>query len=194
MTTIIDRSIIRRNALEVRDGLSPEAREIGSFSISEHILNQPKVERSNYVFMYLSFRSEVDTWMLAQELLDKGIRLCIPMISGPGEMEARRITDLRSDVELGPMGISSPLASTERVDPRLIDLVLAPGLLFDHKGIRIGYGGGYYDRFLKNVRDQIEIWGLCYDEQVTNKSIEKNPWERAVTALVTPSGFIRISA
>ena len=105
-------------------------------------------------------------------------------------MEARQIFNLDSDIEKGAMGISSPVRSTKLVDPGLIDLVLAPGLLFDRKGARIGYGGGYYDRFLKNVRPNTEIWGLCFNEQISEKQLDRNDWDQPMTGLITPDGFI----
>lgn len=191
MSNKIDRTSLRRKALAVRDELDPEVRELGSLAISEHILNHPKTSRSNYIFVYLSFRSEVDTWILTQELLDQGMRVCVPLISGPGRMEARRILNLKSDLQKGPMGIFSPLSITEKVDVRLIDLVLTPGLLFDKKGMRIGYGGGFYDRFLKEVRQNIDVWGLCFDEQVSRQEIERSPWDRPMTGLITPSGYLK---
>lgn len=189
-----DRTLLRNKALSLRDNLEPEVHESGSLSITEHVLNHPRLKRFNFIFLYLSYRSEVDTWLLAQELLDLGKILCVPQISGPGKMKARQIKSLDDDLEKGPMGIASPVSITKEIDPRLIDLILAPGLLFDDKGTRVGYGGGFYDRFLQQVREGIEVWGLCFEEQMSPQPIPRNEWDIPMTALVRPSGFSSISS
>ncbi len=185
-----DRSLLRQKARSIRSELDPDIHEASSLKIAGHILNHPKLKQVNYVFVYLSYHPEVSTWFTTRELINRGLNVCIPLISGPGEMEARQIFNLDSDIEKGAMGISSPVRSTKLVDPGLIDLVLAPGLLFDRKGARIGYGGGYYDRFLKNVRPNTEIWGLCFNEQISEKQLDRNDWDQPMTGLITPDGFI----
>lgn len=188
-----DRKELRKSAMSVRDELDADSRETDSIKISEHILDHPKTRKANYIFTYLSYRSEVDTWILAEELLNMGKKVCAPLINGPGSMEARQVLNLDDDIEIGPMGISAPVALTERIDPRLIDLVLAPGLLFDQTGMRLGYGGGYYDRYLQGVRPHAEIWGLAFREQLSKSDLESNSWDKRMTGLVTPNGFIKTS-
>ena len=68
------------------------------------------------------------------------------------------------DIQAGPFGIREPLGKA--FDPRLIEAVLVPGLVFDYKGYRIGYGKGYYDRFLPHLSDSAFICGVCYEFQV----------------------------
>lgn len=66
-----------------------------------------------------------------------------------------------------------------------IDLIIAPGVAFDHKCMRIGRGGGFYDKFLKNHPDVFQI-GVCYDFQLRKRNIPKNWWDRGVNRVVTP--------
>ena len=186
-----ERNRLRKEALEKRNDLDADIHENGSLRITELVIGQNAYSKAQFLFMYLSYSSEVDTWLLGQEILDSGKKLCVPLITGPGQMEAREIKNLDSDIVPGPMGIPAPAPDTKITDPRLIDLVLAPGLLFDRFGARLGYGGGYYDRFLTKVRPNIEVWGLCFNEQLSGRKLIRNDWDIPVTGLVTPSGFLK---
>jgi len=186
-----ERNRLRKEALDRRDELDADIHENGSLRITELVIDQSAYLKASFLFLYLSYASEVETWLLGQEILDSGKKLCIPLINGPGQMEAREIKNLDTDIVPGPMGIPAPSEETNAIDPRLIDLVLAPGLLFDRFGARLGYGGGYYDRFLTHVRPKIEIWGLCFNEQISNRKLIRNEWDQPVTGLVTPSGFLK---
>lgn len=190
MQNASERNRLRREAMEQRNDLDADIHENGSLRVTELILEQPDFKKAQYIFMYLSYSSEVDTWLLGQEILDAGKKLAVPLITGPGLMEAREIKNLDSDIIPGPMGIPAPAPDTAELDPRLIDLVLAPGLLFDRHGARLGYGGGYYDRFLLRVRPNIDIWGVCFDEQISKRRLLRNEWDLPMTGLITPSGFL----
>lgn len=190
MQNASERNRLRREAMERRNDLDSDIHENGSLKITELVLEHAIFKKAQYIFMYLSYSSEVDTWLLGQEILDAGKKLAVPLISGPGLMEAHEIKNLDSDIVPGPMGIPAPEPNTAELDPRFIDLVLAPGLLFDRHGARLGYGGGYYDRFLLRVRPQIDIWGVCFDEQISKRRLLRNEWDLPMTGLITPSGFL----
>ena len=84
----------------------------------------------------------------------------------------------------GPYGIVEPTGSTV-LDKRMALPILVPGLAFDRRGHRVGYGGGYYDRYLKNYPG-LKV-GLCYEACLLDE-IEVDPWDQPVDILLTERG------
>ena len=114
------------------------------------------------VYGYLPYNQEVRTVPLLEKALADGKRVAVPKVYGD-EMRFIYITDL-TQVEKGYAGIPEPVADGPVADDKTA-LVLMPGLAFDPKGHRIGYGGGYYDKFLAAEPDHPTV-ALCYDFQM----------------------------
>jgi len=99
----------------------------------------------------------------------------------PGETPLRR----------GPFGIREPdPEQTPEADPTVLDLVIVPALLYAPDGSRLGYGGGYYDRFLLRLRPDCVCVGLLPDEQIV-PALPLDPWDKPVDIIVTPTQVIR---
>ncbi len=114
---------------------------------------------------YASFASEVETTDLMAEILADGKKLYLPKCEvETHEMQAVRVTDL-SSLEKGAYGIAEPVGEGE--EPKKIDLVIVPLVAFDRSLARLGYGGGYYDRFLPKT-DAIRI-AIAFSEQECEK-------------------------
>lgn len=118
--------------------------------IHKCFLAQPFYREARVIMTYLSYKSEVDTHRLIKKMLADGKTLCAPVCAPKGKMEAFCFHDFRS---LAPSekGILEP-AKNKLVPPEEIDLILVPGCAFQKNGYRLGYGGGYYDRFLPDTR------------------------------------------
>ena len=114
------------------------------------------------IYGYLPYNQEVRTVPLLEQALRDGKRVAVPKCYGD-EMRFLWIEDL-SQVEKGFAGIPEPIADGPVADDETA-LVLMPGLAFDREGRRIGYGGGFYDKFLARERNHPTV-ALCYDFQI----------------------------
>jgi 5-formyltetrahydrofolate cyclo-ligase len=149
-----DKSVLRKRMLKLRDSLSTEKRVKWSLEIGEKIRSSEEYKTAKIIFSYASFSSEVSTETLNQWVLEDGKALYLPKTYvKKHEMEFYHVTDL-AQLEHGYQGILEPKESlaarwtpTEEIPESL--LMLMPGVAFDERGNRIGYGGGYYDRYLE---------------------------------------------
>ena len=114
------------------------------------------------VYGYLSCNQEVRTMPILEQALREGKRVAVPKCYGQ-EMKFIWLEDL-TQVEKSPRGIPQPIADAPVAEDETA-LVLMPGLAFDEKGNRLGYGGGYYDRFLAGEPNHPTV-ALCYDFQL----------------------------
>ena len=118
--------------------------------------------QADTIYGYLPYNQEVRTIPMLQQALLDGKRVAVPKVYGD-EMRFIYLTDLTA-VETGYAGIPEPIADGPVADDPAA-LVLMPGLAFDPAGHRIGYGGGFYDKFLQQEPDHPTL-ALCYDFQM----------------------------
>jgi len=142
----------RIESLKARDNLSSLELEKKSVIIQERFLQLIESIPSQIIFIYVSFRSEVETIGLIKKILATERIITVPLVSiASKSMRAVRLFDPQNDLIPGYYGILEPkddLVSERTIDPSTIDIVVLPGSVFDLKGGRLGYGGGFYDRFL----------------------------------------------
>lgn len=147
----------RASALERRDSLTPEQRGDYSGIILKTLTSLPCYQEADAVLIYVSFRSEVDTFPLIEQAVADGKAVFAPRVLGR-EMEFYRIFS-RDDLAAGYRGILEPAGGmsfdmwavdwmSRKSDSRPHILVCLPGAAFDRARHRIGYGGGFYDRYL----------------------------------------------
>ena len=190
---MIDSSRLRKERLAARDKLSTEEVEQKSQAVQENLLKLKEIKDRQTIFVYVSFRSEVATLKLIDALIDLGKTVIVPITRVQEKrLDAIHITNRLSDLEPGYCDIPEPkelLCKTREVAPEKIETILLPGSVFDERGGRFGYGGGYYDRFLAKVPTAARI-GLAYDLQI----IEKAPLQEhdeILDMVVTESRVIR---
>lgn len=106
----------------------------------------PEFQAARTVMFFASFRSEVDTLTMVKAALSAGKRVILPKVKGK-ELALFEIADLERDTLPGAWGIPEPL-ERHPVPVETADLMIVPGLAFDQKGNRLGYGAGFYDRIL----------------------------------------------
>ena len=159
------RSIIR----EKKRAMTPEEIREKSRILMEKLLKTQLYQNAGTIYGYLSYNQEVQTLPILAKALEEGKRVAVPKVYGE-EMRFLYLEDL-SQVAPGYGGIPEPIAdSPVAVDPHA--LVLMPGLAFDREGHRIGYGGGFYDRFLAKEPEHPTV-ALCYEFQmVENLPVE----------------------
>ena len=160
----MDKKALRREIREKKRAM-PEAEIVfRSERLAELFVNSEAYQNAKTVYGYLPYNQEVRTVPMLQQALRDGKRVAVPKIYGD-TMKFLYLDDL-SKVEKNDMGIPEPIAD----DPVAEDetaLVLMPGLAFTKKGDRMGYGGGFYDRFLAQEPHQPTL-ALCYEFQIVD--------------------------
>ncbi len=159
---------LRKKVQELRDALDPEQRKLLSARVAENLWRVPEFAAAKTVLFFISFRSEVDTLPIIRRALDEGKVVCVPCTNdGDKSMVASRILDLQQDLAPGNYDILEPKCDCLRpVSPEEIDVVLMPGVAFDLSGGRLGYGGGYYDRFLEKCSPRCRLIAVAFELQI----------------------------
>ncbi len=160
----------RKSIIAKRDALPEDLRKQYSQTIANCILSQEEVKNAQVIFAFVSFGSEVQTHELLAKLIDMGKTVYIP-VTEKG-VKTMRLAELRSmdDLEIGHYGILSPKA--DRLvwgDESKVETVLVPGVAFDNRGYRIGYGAGFYDRFFAGLTHKVAKIGIAYSLQVIDE-------------------------
>lgn len=182
-----ERSVLRQQAKERRAALTDRAAQ--SAAIRARLAALPQWQQARCVFSYVAVRDEVDINPLLQTLPGGGEKLlCVPRVSRAGHMDAVAVIADWAELTAGPFGLLQPPADRTPLPPESIDLVLVPGLLFARDGSRLGYGGGYYDRFLARLPRVTRI-GLCYREMLV-ETLPARPDEPRCHLILTPDASI----
>ncbi len=175
---------IRKIIIEKRDKLSASEKNSYDEKIFTKVKNLKAYKEARVLFTFISFGSEVDTLRLIEDALRKGKVVAVPWINKEKNlMEAKVIRNLE-DMYPGLYGILEPSPEAETLKPQEIDLIITPGVAFDNLGGRIGYGGGYYDKFLSEVKASVPKIALSYELQRVDK-LPLEPFDMKVTALIT---------
>lgn len=143
------------------------------------------------VMFYLSFGNEVRTDEMIKRSLENHQRVYVPrLVKRERRLEVCEITDMDQEFELGSYYIREPSRlNTRVVSPSKIDAVIAPGLAFDYSGRRVGFGGGYFDWFLKQLPEGALRLAVAYRFQVLD-SVPQDPWDERVQKIFTENDMI----
>jgi 5-formyltetrahydrofolate cyclo-ligase len=161
MPEILDtRRSIRAEKLQQRESLAEEVRQNASVAITSRILSLVEAEGWTTLHCYLAFRSEVTTGVLIEQLLEKGIKVIVPWVESDGELSHHQLLGLDGLSE-GPYGLPHP-ARNEFLELDSVNAVLLPLSAFDRSGNRLGYGKGFYDRFLAKLPRSTRRIGLAF--------------------------------
>lgn len=161
----MDKKMLRKQIREQKRAMSQERIEEASRKLVEQFLNCDAYRQAKTIYGYLPYNQEVRTVPILEQALADGKRVAVPKVYG-SEMKFIYLTDL-TQVATGYAGIPEPVADgPEGDDPTA--LVLMPGMAFTKEGHRVGYGGGFYDKFLAEEPDHPTI-ALCYDFQMVDE-------------------------
>lgn len=172
----------RKQMKLLRRELSGEERNRKNRAIAKHLLEFPAMRCERWFFPFVSYGTEVDTLGIIRQVLKEGrLGVAVPRVCGR-DMEFYEITSME-DLKPGYQGIPEPV--TKKCIPAAQGVMLLPGLAFDRDKNRVGYGGGYYDRYLERYRgNNLITIALAYDFQVTDK-IETEEFDRKPQWVVT---------
>ena len=162
---------LRNNMLKERKSMKIENVNALSNKIIETIQKLPEFINCKNIMLYLSFNSEVATYSLAKWCLDNGKKVIVPYcVNSTREIIPFQINNLNTDLTKSTFGIMEPKHTLlKKFNIEDIDLIIVPGLVFDEHCNRIGFGAGYYDRFLPKRAKNTTTIGIAYDYQVINK-------------------------
>jgi 5-formyltetrahydrofolate cyclo-ligase len=185
---------LRARLSAARRGRDDDQRAAAARAITAAVLELPEVRAARTVTAYVARASEPGTTQLLHELTTRGVRVLLPVLIEGLVLDWAEYT---GDGALVPCTLPGNSALLEPTGRRLgadavagVDVVLAPGLAVGADGVRMGFGGGCYDKALALADPATPVVVLLYDDEVLAE-VPTEPHDRAVTAAVTPSRVVR---
>jgi len=164
------KKIIREEVALFRKSETKESVLNKSLQITQRIIDLTSFKASETVMCYMDFKNEVMTGHIIEYCLKNGKRVVLPLvdvINGVKMIVPYEVVDLEKDLEPGVFGILEPKKESAKLfNAGEIDMVVVPGVAFDGKRNRIGYGAGFYDRFLKSVKPDCVKIGIAFEFQI----------------------------
>lgn len=179
---------MRQRLLQKRRAVPSELLAVYSGQIEENVMAFIKEKKPETVMLYAAFNREAETQGIMKRLLERGICVGLPKCGSNGQMETYRIRSL-SALCPGRFGILEP-PEKELIRPEKLDMVFVPGCGFGRDGSRLGYGGGYYDRYLPKADRAVKI-GLGYGFTVAD-SLPRENFDILMDVLITEQGVLDI--
>ena len=185
---------LRKTILQLRNCLTIDELQIKSSTITNKLKDVKSFKQSNFVLCYVDFRNEVMTKELIKYCLEKNKKVAVPLIESrsgkQNRMLASEIHSIDNDLEPGFFGVYEPKKSCIRViDPNMIDFIVVPGVAFDYDRNRLGYGGGFFDRFMCEVKTNCTKAAVAFDLQVLDK-IPADAHDMKVDMIITENRII----
>ncbi len=169
----MDKKELREVMQKNRKAIPLHIREEKSLLIAKNLLGQEIFDiqknieiQERFVMVFLNFKTEVNTEPIIKRLWEMGIKTCIPKVSV--KEKTMKAIEFKSydEVHIGAYGIREPNSNSAEVNIDNIAISILPGLGFSKKMQRLGYGGGYYDKFLSQTKKDIKKIGICFSEQI----------------------------
>lgn len=184
------RKCLRAEAIRRRDNIPAPVRSEWSQRIINRVIDWIEGNAIDVVQIYLNMRSEVETDGLLDYLFTHEKTALAPVTDTQRrKLTPHRISNPKTDLVFHPYGMREPNRKTCPSYPAdEIDLIIVPGVAFDRKGNRIGYGGGFYDRFLPRCPQAVWI-GLAYQAQIISDTLPQ-PWDAPLQRIVTEDGSL----
>lgn len=167
-----------------RKALSRDTKKTFDEEIFNKVIQSDEYKKAKTIFIYASFEGEVDTHRIIKHALGNGKYICVPKILSKKEgMKAVKIDSFK-ELKLSPYKILEPENFNKAIDEKEIDLILMPGVAFDRKGGRVGYGGGFYDRFLDKIKKDAFKIALAYDFQILEE-VPMSEHDKKIDGIIT---------
>ena len=182
---------MRKTVLQERMSQADSVVREKSLLIARRVLEIEELLLGDTVLAYADFRKEVETGRIITKLLEMGKRVAVPLtVPKQRLLIPSLLLDYPGDLQPGSWGILEPKPDCLRpLEPEVIDAVLVPGVVFDITGNRLGYGGGYYDRFLPRLSNKAVLIAPAFELQV-KQSLEPGVHDVPVHYIVTEDRVI----
>lgn len=189
--TKLGKNYLREQMLTKRNSLSSLEIQGKSHETAQRLLLLPEYRQAKTVLIYLPTKSEINTLAIIQSSWQQHKNIVIPVCQSNRTLLLSKLNCF-ADLAKGTYDILEPVKDKIiPIDPQEVDLAIVPGLAFDEQGTRLGYGGGYFDRFLKTLREDCPVLALCYEFQVI-KHIPTEVHDVPVDMILTEEGLHKL--
>jgi 5-formyltetrahydrofolate cyclo-ligase len=181
----------REQISAARDALSHEELAALSSAVQRRLFDFTPFSSCSFPMFFVSFRSEILTEGMIKQSLAAGKRVAVPVTKiKERELVPSELKDFDAELAEGAYGVPEPKPEFLRpVSPLELDFVAMPGLAFDRAGNRLGYGGGFYDRFVARLRPGVPLVALAFAFQLLD-AVPTGEYDRKIDAIVTDSETI----
>jgi len=160
-----DKDYLREKYLKIRKNISNMDRIHIANSILSKIIMLKEYKEAKLICSYMSLEDEVYTHVINKKILEAKKTLALPVVC-ESNLEFYKVSDLKNIEEISNFGIREPKRVEENLIKENIDLMIIPGICFDEHCNRLGFGKGYYDKYLANLANNTFKIGICYDSQI----------------------------
>ena len=181
-----EKKVLRNIFIKKRHSLSYEERKARDEKISETIIKSGLLDSCDTLLAYYPVRNEINILPVIEIALKSNIEVALPRTYENGIMYFRYISSVK-DLTIGKYGIPEPSNNSKLFTCREHSLCIVPALSYDFYGYRLGYGGGYYDRFLADFNGQ--VIGAIYSDFISEK-LPYNENDVKIPILITEGGVI----
>jgi 5-formyltetrahydrofolate cyclo-ligase len=184
----LDKADLRRAALQRRESADPTTGE----ALRDVVLAAPELSTASCVTAYVARMAEPDTAPLIAELHRQGVRVLLPVLLPDLDLDwaSDEGGRHRSAVHRGLVEPTSTPLGRDAIGQA--DVVLAPALAVDRTGVRLGYGGGCYDRALTRIGPEVFVLALLHEGELLDELLPAEAHDRRVDAVAMPSGLVRL--
>lgn len=181
----MDKSTLRNEVREALSKMTAATYRNQSFAVAKKVLQETYIIEANTIGITISNMPEVDTIHLIEALWRMGKKIAVPKCDPKTREMTFYAIESFAQLETVYMHLREPIPEVcEFVDANEMDVILVPGVVFDHRGYRVGYGGGYYDRYVLNYSGK--LMSLVFDEQL-RKQVPIEAHDCPVDIIVTPT-------
>ena len=179
---------VRRRVLAARDALDPGAREAMALAVTDRFLALPEVAEARTVMVFSAFGSELSMDPMILALCERDVLVGLPRIVDAAlEVRSFRPGDLETVTSFG----AREPTDGALIEPAQIDVIVTPAVAYDRTGRRVGYGGGFYDRFLPRTRSDAVRVGIGASVQLLDEDLPAGAFDMRVHLIVTPEAVVR---
>jgi 5-formyltetrahydrofolate cyclo-ligase len=193
MNKFTEKQALRQHYKKIRRELTAEQVTNHSAAIAERLFASSFWKESRTIMLYLSFQNEVDTKAIYLKGWLEGKTMLLPICAPSGGLMEMSVLTSFDQLIPNRYGIGElPEPLQQIIEPSAIDLCIIPGIAFDHTGTRLGFGAGYYDRYLTRVKPSARRIALAYECQLHNTSLPSDIYDLPMQDILTEKQWYRI--
>jgi len=185
---LTEKDNLRKILLQKRRDIDSAYRLKADEKIAELVADLKCYQDAKRVFLYASTAEETDTRLIREHALAEDKSIYYPRVISKGIMDFYRVNSFDQEMEKGYMGIMEPVFKQGDSPETDADIIIIPGVGFDYEFNRLGYGGGFYDRYLLRLSNKAVRLAICYEAQRIKK-MPAYPNDMKVDILITEKGI-----